>query len=268
MSEQTFTPGTQHIAQAFSQRQNKAAFMPYVALGYPTPEASLDTIRALVEAGADLIELGVPFSDPLADGPTIQAATQKALENGITLKQCLAMAQQLRAEGITTPFVMMGYMNPFMAFGLPELVAAAREAGIDGFIVPDLPPEESAELDALCRENEQALIYFLAPTSTAERIQLVAEKASGFIYLVSLTGVTGARHEISASLPAFLAQVRAQTDKPLAVGFGISDGAQAQQIAQYADGVIIGSAIIKKATESTAQVKAFGEEIVSALRAG
>lgn len=256
--------GLQRIQAAFAGTDT--AFMPYVALGYPGIDESLAVVRTLAASGADLIELGVPFSDPLADGPTIQAATQRALENGITLRRCLEMAAQLRREGITTPFLMMGYMNPFMAYGLDALAHDSRMAGVDGFIVPDLPPEEAADFDAMCAANDQALIYFLAPTSTPERIALAAERARGFLYLVSLTGVTGARSEISAGLPDFLQRVRAATNKPLAVGFGISNGAQAQAVAAHADGIIIGSAIVKKSAESAAAVGAFAEEVLAALR--
>ncbi len=252
----------ENITNAFTR---KPAFMPYIPLGYPTPAASLDAVRAVVAAGADMVELGVPFSDPLADGPTIQAATQRALENGITVATCLHMAAQLRAEGITVPFLLMGYLNPFLAFGLENLVSAAAHAEIDGFIIPDLPPEEAGELDALCRRENLALVYFLAPTSTPERIARVTEKARGFIYLVSLTGVTGARNQLSDTLPQFVARVRAATDTPLAVGFGIGDGAQARQVAQFADGVIVGSALVKRMADSTAAVRALAEEIAGAI---
>lgn len=243
----------------------KPAFMPYIPLGYPTPEASLDAVRAVVAAGADMVELGVPFSDPLADGPTIQAATQRALENGITVETCLQMAAQLRTEGISVPFLLMGYLNPFLAYGLENLVADAAKIGVDGFIIPDLPPEEADEMDALCRKHNLALVYFLAPTSTPERIARVTEKARGFIYLVSLTGVTGARNRLSDTLPQFVARVRAATDTPLAVGFGIGDGAQARHVAQFADGVIVGSALVKRMADSTAAVRALAEEIAGAV---
>ncbi len=255
--------GIERITAVFANK--KTAFMPYAPLGYPTMAGSLDVVRTLVEAGADLIEIGVPFSDPLADGPTIQAATQQALNNGMTVAKCLAMVKELRAEGIATPFMLMGYMNPFLAFGIDRLGEAAQEAGVDGFIVPDLPPEEATEFEAMCSKNEQGLIYMLAPTSTPERIELIADKARGFIYLVSLTGVTGARDHLSTALPDFLGRVRAATDKPLAVGFGIGNGEQARQVAQYADGVIVGSALVKKSGESLAAVRTLAREIVGAL---
>jgi len=161
--------------------------------------------------------------------------------------------------------LLMGYLNPFLAFGLENLVADAAKIGVDGFIIPDLPPEEANEMDALCRKHNLALVYFLAPTSTPARIALVAEKARGFIYLVSLTGVTGARNQLSDTLPQFVARVRAATDTPLAVGFGIGDGAQARHVAQFADGVIVGSALVKRMANSTAAVRALAEEIAGAV---
>lgn len=255
--------GIDRISAAFAKK--RTAFMPYAPLGYPTIEGSLDVVRALVETGADLIELGVPFSDPLADGPTIQAATRQALQNGITLAGCLEVAKQLRAEGITTPFIFMGYMNPFLAFGLEKLGQASLEAGIDGFIVPDLPPEEAEPFEAICTQNGQALIYLIAPTSTPDRIKLLAEKSKGFIYLVSLTGVTGARDRLAEGLPDFVARVRAETDKPLAVGFGIGNGEQAKVVGRYADGVIVGSALVKKAGQSLAATRKLAAEIAAAL---
>lgn len=257
--------GLQQISDVFSKK--KTAFMPYVALGYPTVNESLETVRAMVEAGADILELGVPFSDPLADGPTIQAATQKALENGVTVALCLSMVERLRKEGITTPFMLMGYLNPFLAYGLDRLAADAACIGINGFIIPDFPPDESAEFDVLCEEHRLAFAQFLAPTSTPDRIELAAKKARGFIYVVSLTGVTGVRNRISDTLPAFLAQVRTITDKPLAVGFGIGDGEQAREVGQYADGVIVGSALVKRAGESPQAAGALAAEIAAALAA-
>ncbi|MCB0166153.1 MAG: tryptophan synthase subunit alpha [Anaerolineae bacterium] len=255
--------GIERIQQAFGQ--GHPAFMPYSVLGYPNRQASLDVVKSLVEAGADLLELGVPFSDPLADGPTIQAATQKSLENGTTLKDCLAMTSELRQQGCDTPAVMMGYINPMLAYGLEQFVADAVTAGVDGFIVPDLPPEEAAELEALCEQHQLALIYLLAPTSTAERIKLVAEKSKGFIYLVSLTGVTGARNELSSGLDQFVARVRDVTSLPLAVGFGIGNGVQAQMVGRLADGVIVGSALVKRAGESSEAVRLLADELRHAL---
>ncbi len=255
--------GIERISAAFAT--GRPAFMPYSVLGYPTRLASLEVIKTLVEAGADLLELGVPFSDPLADGPTIQAAAQKSLENGTTLRDCLAITRELRVQGITTPVLLMGYVNPLLAYGLAQFVADAAAAGVDGFIVPDLPPEEAAEMDGLCRQHGLALVYLLAPTSTPERIKLAAQKSQGFIYLVSLTGVTGARRDLPPDLAEFVQRVRAVTAMPLAVGFGIGNGPQAAAVAQLADGVIVGSALVKCAAESVGQVRALAEELRRAL---
>ncbi|HXV99172.1 MAG TPA: tryptophan synthase subunit alpha [Anaerolineae bacterium] len=255
--------GIERIENAFSQ--DHPAFMPYSVLGYPDRPGGLATVQTLVEAGADLLELGVPFSDPLADGPTIQAATQKSLENGTTVKDCLAMVGELRRQGVETPALLMGYINPILAYGLEYFVADAAAVGVDGLIVPDLPPEEAEELEAACARHGLALVYLLAPTSTPERIKLVAEKSQGFIYLVSLTGVTGARNELPADLAEFVARVRAQTNTPLAVGFGIGNGEQARAVGQLADGVIVGSALVKRAAESLDRVRELALELRTAL---
>lgn len=255
--------GINRVQNAFTQ--GRPAFMPYSVLGYPTREASLEVVKTLADEGADLLELGVPFSDPLADGPTIQAATQKSLENGTTVKDCLAMTRELRAMGVDTPAVMMGYINPIMAYGMEQFVADAADAGVDGFIVPDLPPEEAGEFEAWCEQHGLAMVYLLAPTSGQERVKLVAGKSQGFVYLVSLLGVTGARTELPPDLADFVSRVRAETDKPLAVGFGIGNGEQAQLVGNIADGVIVGSALVKSAGQSADSVRELAAELRSAL---
>ncbi len=257
------TSGIERIQQAFPK--DRPAFMPYAVLGYPTREAGLENIRQIVAAGADLLELGIPFSDPLADGPTVQAATQQALENGTTLKDCLEMIRELRAEGMDTPALMMGYINPMLAYGLADFIKDAAEAGADGFIVPDLPPEEAEEFESLCAQHNLTLIHFLAPTSTAERIDLVVNKAQGFIYLVSITGVTGVRQGVSSELASFVERIRAATSVPLAIGFGIGNGEQAQAVGEVADGVIVGSALVKRASESPVAVRELATELREAL---
>lgn len=237
--------GKQRLATAFDnalQRQS-AALMPYFTLGYPDEQQSLAVIEAIAPF-CDMLELGVPFSDPIADGPTIQRSTQRALEAGTTVAGCLAMVRKVRAQGITVPIMLMGYMNPILAFGMAQFVAAAAAAGVDGLIVPDLPPEESAELKAHADAAGLAYVYFLAPTSNARRIALVAAQAEGFIYMVSVAGVTGARSQISAGLDEFVASVRTQAQVPVAVGFGISSAEQAATVGAFADGVIVGSALI------------------------
>ena len=256
--------GVKRIEHVFERAES--AFMPYSVLGYPTREVGLDIVRTLVGAGADILELGVPFSDPLADGPVIQAAAQQSLANGTTLAGCIEMVRQLRTEGIETPALLMGYVNPMLSFGLPELVADAARAGVDGFIIPDLPPEEAGEFDRLCSDAGLALIYFLAPTSTPERITWVTNNARGFIYLVSVTGVTGERQGLPDYLTALIHRVRAETSTPVVVGFGIGDAEQARLVGSVADGVVVGSALVRRAGESPAAVGALATAIKAALR--
>ena len=241
--------GVDRIDQIFQdlKKSGGAAFMPYHAMGYPTRQESLEVVAALANAGADLIEFGIPHSDPLADGPTIQTATYSALVGGTTVADCLQMSRELRDRGVSTPFCAMSYYNPILAFGEERFVEAAADAGMDGLIVPDLPPGESELLEPACRAAGLATVYMLAPTSTEERIKSVARHATGFIYLVSVTGITGARDELPPGLPAFVERVRRHTDLPLAVGFGISTGKQAARVADIAQGVIVGSALVKAA---------------------
>lgn len=242
--------------------------MPYFTIGYPGYETSLDVIEACVEAGADLMELGMPFSDPLADGPTIQHSTQVALENGVTVKRCLEAVAELRARGVEIPLILMGYINPVLAYGLEKFVADAAQAGSSGFIIPDLPPEEADELQSLCHEHKLDLIFLLPPNSSRERIRFVSEQSSGFVYLVSVLGITGARDALPVELAEFVARVRAQTEKPLAVGFGISTPEQAAVVGEIADGVIVGSALIKavgQADDPAAEAREFVSELKGAL---
>ena len=200
---------------------DRAALLPYFPLGFPDAQTSLDVITALSKAGADAFEIGLSFSDPLPDGPVIQHAAQVALEKGVTVKRALEMIAELRSRGVSQPFLVMGYYNPILAYGLEQFVQEAASAGADGFIVPDLPPEEADDLDRLCRARGLGLIYFLAPTSTDERVKLVAEKAQGFIYLVSMAGVTGARPQLAGGLSDFVGRVRRATATPIAIGFGV-----------------------------------------------
>ena len=243
----------------------RPAFMPYFPLGYPTPEISLDVIEALAKNGADLIEVGLPFSDPLADGPVIQRATQIALEQGMTVRRALSAVRELRrARGVTLPLVLMGYINPLMAYGLSRIAVDAAEAGADGFIVPDLPPEESAEFESV--SGHLPLIRMLAPTTSSNRAAKITRDARGFLYLVSLTGITGARHSLPEGLPEFVARVREHTALPLCVGFGISTPEQARAVGKIADGVIVGSACVKTIGESAEPVRA-AEEFARAFKA-
>ena len=246
--------------------RNKPIFMPYFPLGYPDLETSIDVIDALAKNGADLIEVGLSFSDPLADGPVIQQATQVALEKGITISKSLESVQELRRRGVDIPLVLMGYYNPMLAYGLEKFVCDAVEVGADGFIVPDLPLEESGEFElALSSASSMSvtdshsplttvpahfgsavpLIPMLAPTTPDERMERIARDAKGFIYLVSVTGVTGERKSISEGLAELISRVREHTSAPVCVGFGISTPEQARQVGALADGVIVGSACVK-----------------------
>jgi tryptophan synthase alpha chain len=231
------------IASAFSPAGHKA-LIAYVTVGYPTIEATLKVVPLLAENGCDIIELGIPFSDPLADGVTIQKSSFYALQNGVTPQLCLELAGQL-SQKVDIPLVFMTYYNPVLKYGLDKFSTACADAGISGIIIPDLPPDEGSDLEAISQGQGVDLIYLLAPTSTEERIRLAAERSRGFIYLVSVTGVTGARDRLPADLAAFVTRVRKVATQPLCVGFGISTPEQAGQIAQIADGVIIGSRIIQ-----------------------
>ncbi len=262
--------GLERIQAVFAKakQEKRAAFMPYHAMGYPSRAATLEMITALAEEGADLFEIGIPHSDPLADGPTVQTATYTALTQGTTVADCLAMVREVRARGVTAPFCAMTYYNPLFAYGLDRFVQDAVAAGIDGLIVPDLPPEEADELEAFCRTAGLATVYLLAPTSTEERIRQVAARATGFIYLVSVTGITGARSELPPDLARFVERVRRHTDLPLAVGFGIGTREQAAAVAGFADGVIVGSALVKAAGEADglAAVRQLGAELAAGAR--
>lgn len=242
----TTTAATSRIAGTFARlkAENKTALMPYHTAGYPTLESSKAIIRSLVEAGSDLVEIGVPFSDPLADGPSVQGTSQAALDNGTTPTDCIQLVRELRAEGIEAPFILMGYYNPILKYGIERFVADATAAGVDGFIVPDLPVEESGDLHAACRAHGRDLVFMIAPTSTDDRIALVGERGSGFVYCVSVTGVTGARENMSATLAAYIARIRSHTDLPLAIGFGISKPEHVRQVGKISDGAIVGAALI------------------------
>ena len=231
------------ITSVFKQSGHKA-LIPYVTVGYPSIEATLNVVPLLASSGCDLVELGIPFSDPLADGVTIQKASFCALQNGVTPELCLEVAKDLNQK-INIPLVFMTYFNPVFSYGLEEFCSACERSGIDGLIIPDLPPDEGLELEAITQIHSLDLIYLLAPTSTEERIRLVAERSRGFIYLVSVTGVTGARDNLPPELDTFVTSVRKVATQPLCVGFGISTPEQAKQVAQIADGVIVGSRVIQ-----------------------
>ncbi len=266
----TSTPETQGLpalAAMFTAAKaaGRAAFLPYFPVGYPDYESSLAAILALAEAGADGFEIGVPFSDPLADGPTIQAATQVALEQGVTVRRCLEAVRTLRARGLRQPMLLMSYLNPLLAYGPERFVSDARAAGADGLIVPDLPPEEAGLFATACATAGLALVFFLAPTSSPERIRIVGRQATGFIYMVSVTGVTGARSDLPPDLVEFIARVRAETDQPLVLGFGISRPEHVRQVSGLLDGFIVGSALVKAAQAGPEAVGALAAELRGAV---
>jgi len=243
----------------------------YITVGYPSLEITYEAASILADNGCDIIELGIPFSDPLADGVTIQKSSYQALQQGIlqqgiTPQICLEAASQIRHR-IDTPLVFMSYYNPILSFGLEAFCQASAKSGIDGIIIPDLPPEEGAELEAEAHKFNLDLIYLLAPTSTDERISFVAEKSRGFIYLVSLTGVTGAREALPQGLEDFVQRVRQRAHQPLSIGFGVSNAEQAQRAARIADGVIIGSRFLQLMEQdaSLSSLKSFTQSLREAL---
>jgi len=222
----------------------RTGIIPFVTVGFPDVETTLELVPALSGAGADVIELGIPFSDPLADGATIQKASFHALRQGMTLERCLEVCSILRERGLETPLVFMGYYNPILAFGLKAFSVEAQKAGLDGVIVADLPPDESGPLRKECSYQGIDVVCLLAPTSTDERIAAACANVSGFVYCVSLAGVTGARDQLSTDGLRLVERVRAHTDLPIAVGFGISRREHIEVVGKYADAVVVGSALV------------------------
>jgi tryptophan synthase alpha chain len=240
------------IQSAFDRlrSQGRKALIPFITAGDPEPGATLPLMRALVEGGADIIELGVPFSDPMADGPTIQRASERALAYGMSLRTVLAMVGEFRKQDAATPVVLMGYANPIEAYGIVRFADDAARAGVDGVLVVDYPPEECAEFAAVLKQRGLDPVFLLAPTSTERRYSEVAQAGSGYIYYVSLKGVTGSGKldldEVARRIPA----IRQKVGMPVGVGFGIRDGASAARIAAVADAVVIGSRIIEEIEQS------------------
>jgi len=226
--------------------QGRKALIPYITAGDPDPGITVSILHAMADAGADILELGVPFSDPMADGPVVQRAGERALKHGVGLTHVLDMVREFRSRDGKTPVVLMGYANPVEAMGIAAFATAAGVAGVDGVIVVDYPPEECVEFADLVRTNGMDLIFLLAPTTTPARMAAVANLASGYIYYVSLTGITGASHLDLADVAANVARIRGATGLPVAVGFGIRDGATARAICESADAAIIGSRLIQE----------------------
>jgi len=243
------------IADKFQalQQQGRRALVPYITAGDPEPWVTVPLMHALVKNGADILELGVPFSDPMADGPVIQRAAERALKFSISLTDVLAMVREFRDKDKTTPVVLMGYLNPVEVMGYPRFAEKAAAAGVDGVLTVDLPPEEAHEFQPAMRAQGLDTIFLLAPTSPAERIKLIAKAASGFIYYVSLRGVTGAANLDVREVAAKLKEIRTYTKLPLGVGFGIGSPEAAAQVAEFADAVIVGSAVVKRMEEMAAK---------------
>lgn len=235
------------------QADGRKALIPFVTAGFPAPALTLPLMNALVEGGADILELGVPFSDPMADGPTIQRASERALAQGMSLRKVLETVRAFRAANADTPVVLMGYANPIEAMGLEKFAVAAAQAGVDGVLVVDYPPEEAAAFGAAMKAHGMDPIFLLAPTSTAARIAQVAENASGYVYYVSLAGVTGSGALNVDAVAERLPAIREKTGLPVGVGFGIRDAATAARIAGIADAVVVGSRIIEEIEKSTAE---------------
>lgn len=239
--------GAERLRGAFARalESGSRALIPYITAGDPNLDATVRITHALVRGGADAVEWGVPFSDPLADGPTIQRAAQRALASGTTARQVLGAVRRLRMEGCQVPLALMVYANTVWRYTPERFVADAAAAGVDGLIIPDWPLEEASRLLDVCRREHVALVPLVAPTSPDERIARITAAGDGFVYCVSVTGVTGARQQLAANLGSFLQRVRSRTTLPLAVGFGISTPDHAREAAGWADGVIVGSALIQ-----------------------
>ena len=260
------------IEAAFNEirREGKPGFIPFITAGDPDLETTAELLVELANAGASVIELGVPFSDPMADGPVIQRASERALRHGFGLPEIFATTSAVRAR-IETPLVLFSYFNPLLQYGVDKLARDARQAGIDGILVTDLTPEESQEFAAALKLNELDMIFLVAPTSTDDRLRLISGHASGFVYAVSRAGVTGARENLSSEAELLVARVRKFSSLPVAVGFGISSAEQVAQTLEYADAAVVGSAIvaqIEKLSGSPELVNEVGQYVRSLISAG
>ncbi len=246
------------IARKFQslRNNNRKAFIPYIMAGDPDIRRTKELIGVLEECGADIIELGVPFSDPLADGPIIQSAAQRAIAGGTTMHTVIELVSSVRTV-TQVPIILMTYYNPIFRYGEEKFIEDASSAGIDGIIVPDLPPDEAEEIVRLARKKPFDIIFLLAPTSTKERVRKVARASRGFIYYVSITGITGSKLVLDSAIALHMEQIRAEADTPIAVGFGVSTPEDASVVSRFADGVIVGSAIVKRLHDPADALKAY-----------
>ncbi len=244
----------------------RTALIPYVTAGDPHPDVTVELMHDMVAAGADVIELGVPFSDPMADGPVIQAACERALAHHVSLHRVLDMVREFRSRNDSTPVVLMGYLNPVEVMGYEAFAKAAEAAGVDGVLTVDLPPEEAAGLTQALRTHAIDPIYLLSPTSTAQRVQRIAQAASGFLYYVSFKGVTGANRLDVDAVASKLDEIRAHTSLPVGVGFGIRDAASAAQVGAVADAVVVGSALVQRIADNADAPATARAEVAAVLR--
>lgn len=248
----------------------RKALIPYITAGDPEPGVTVAALHALVKAGADVLELGVPFSDPMADGPTITFGHERALKHGMSLRQVLAMVSEFRQQDDQTPVVLMGYLNPVEIMGVAAFADAAKVAGVDGVLTVDLPPEEAEDLDLELKRVGLDPIYLLAPTTSLARAKLITDAASGYVYYVSLKGVTGAATLDTDAVAARIAELRSITQLPIGVGFGIKDATTAAAVARHADGVVVGSVLVQRLGElahDTAAIPAALTAILAPMRA-
>ena len=255
------------IGKAFKRlkKDGGKAFIPYIMAGDPSLETTKETVLMLEQCGADIVELGVPFSDPLADGPTIQRAAERALKNNVTLRKIIAFVKDIRSS-THIPLILMTYFNPVFKYGSERFIRDASDAGVDGLIIPDLPPDEAADFIKHARKANLDTIFLLAPTSTEDRIRIVAKASRGFIYYVSITGTTGSGLLFDGSMERLISEIKGCTDTPIAVGFGVSTPEDAAAVAKVADGVIVGSAIVKRLHETPDTLKDYVISLRQAIR--
>lgn len=243
----------------------KTALVPFITAGDPHPSITVNLMHDMVSAGASVLELGVPFSDPMAEGPVIQLACERALKHNVSLADVLQMVKEFRVKDADTPIVLMGYTNPVEVMGYEKFASAAGEVGVDGLILVDLPPEEGADLFSQLKVNEIDMIFLLAPTTTDERMELICKQASGFVYYVSLKGVTGSASLDVDSVVEKVSQIRTHTSIPVGVGFGIRDAQSAAQVAAVSDAVIVGSAIVNRVAENAEDPKKISQQVCELL---
>lgn len=244
---------------------NKTALIPFITAGDPHPSVTVNLMHDMVQAGANVLELGIPFSDPMAEGPVIQLACERALKHNVSLADVLEMVKEFRSKDNNTPIVLMGYTNPVEVMGYEKFAKAAASAGVDGLILVDLPPEEGADLISALKVNKIDMIFLLAPTSTDERMQLICDQASGFVYYVSLKGVTGSANLDVESVVSKVSQIRTHTSIPVGVGFGIRDAESAAQVAAVADAVVVGSAIVNRVAENADDPEKISQQVCALL---